>query len=51
VLVQTAFRKYNAAKQCVESNLPENYIRQPDPDEAVGAASHESPTPPNHYAH
>ncbi|KAK4110227.1 hypothetical protein N656DRAFT_714092 [Canariomyces notabilis] len=33
LLVQVAFKKYNAAKECEESNTPENYyVRQPDGD-------------------
>ncbi|KAK4146077.1 uncharacterized protein C8A04DRAFT_10084 [Dichotomopilus funicola] len=36
VLVQTAFRKYNAAKQCEESNQPENYVRYPETDLTMG---------------
>lgn len=31
LLVQTAFKKYNAAKHCEESNLPENYVPPPEP--------------------
>ena len=47
VLVQSAFRKYNAAKQCEESNLPENYVRPPDPEQngrPVSQASHNTPS-------
>jgi hypothetical protein len=46
VLVQTAFKKYNAAKQCEENNLPENYIRQPESDQDAGPVSRGSATPP-----
>ncbi len=60
-LVQTAFKKYNAAKQCEESNLPENYVRPPDasqPGKTVPVSqgsqgSQSSPTlqsPPSHNA-
>lgn len=49
VLVQSAFRKYNAAKQCEENNVPENYLRQPDPDETGMPAPHGSPSPPNSH--
>jgi hypothetical protein len=45
VLVQTAFKKYNAAKQCEENNLPENYVRQPESDQD-GPVSRGSATPP-----
>lgn len=48
VLVQTAFKKYNAAKQCEESNLPENYVRSPESDVASAPGSRGSPTPSGH---
>jgi hypothetical protein len=46
VLVQTAFKKYNAAMQCVESNLPENYTHPPESDQLSVAGSRKgSPSP------
>jgi hypothetical protein len=43
-LVQTAFKKYNAARQCEESNLPENYVR-PGEGAALSVAGSRTSTP------
>jgi hypothetical protein len=48
VLVETAFKKYNAARQCEESNLPENYVRPPESDAVSVAGARGSPTPSAH---
>ncbi|KAK4032548.1 hypothetical protein C8A01DRAFT_50682 [Parachaetomium inaequale] len=48
VLVQSAFRKYNAAKRCEESNLPENYVRPPDPEQNGRPVSQGSQNTPSH---
>ncbi|KAK4125983.1 hypothetical protein N657DRAFT_654459 [Parathielavia appendiculata] len=49
VLVQMAFKKYNAAKQCEESNLPENYVRLPETDQNGRPISQGSASPPLHH--
>jgi hypothetical protein len=48
VLVQSAFRKYNAAKQCEESNLPENYVRSPETEQNGRPVSQASQNTPSH---
>ena len=58
-LVHTAFKKYHAAKQCEESNLPENFARPPEtnqPGRTVSVSqgaqgSQPSPTPPSPPIH
>ncbi|KAH6632071.1 hypothetical protein F5144DRAFT_592914 [Chaetomium tenue] len=48
LLVQTAFKKYNAAKHCEESNLPENYVRPPEPTQTGRPVSQGSQGPAGH---
>ncbi|GAB1319171.1 hypothetical protein MFIFM68171_09381 [Madurella fahalii] len=45
MLVQVAFKKYNAAKECEENNVPENYVRPPDTD----MPDRRSPSPNSHH--
>lgn len=45
LLVQVAFKKYNAAKECEETNVPENYVRSPDDD----TPDRGSPSPNGHH--
>lgn len=50
-LVQLAFKKYNEAKECEESNLPENYVRPLENEQPGKPGSRGSPaphTPPSH---
>ena len=46
LLVEVAFKKYNAAKASEENNLPENYVSQvPDPVTRGGASDHNRSPP------
>jgi len=51
-LVQLAFKMYNDAKNCEESNLPENYVRPSEGDQPPGQpgprGSPTPHTPPSH---
>ena len=45
LLVQSAFKKYNAAKECEENNVPENYVRPAE----VATPSRRSPSPSHQH--
>ncbi|KAK4154985.1 hypothetical protein C8A00DRAFT_13942 [Chaetomidium leptoderma] len=49
VLVQSTFRKYNAAKQCEENNAPDSYTRPPDYEQPGRPESQGSDSSPSHH--